>query len=531
MGRPELLNLLKEKAKLEKLIDADPVRFFQPNPGGQYEFLTCEDPQIKGRYFFAGNKTGKTTGAAILAAEYATGEALWGREWRKVHHRVPSTGFIYCEDFATHEQTVIPTFLSWIPKRYLSDRPLERGPTGSVNKILLRNRTVIYLRTYDQGYLKAEGKDYDWGWNDEPPPRDIFTAQWRGLIARDGEMWIAATLLSQEWLYDEMSQDFVRVFDASMYENKWIGEQARTNFEAMLTDDEKQIRIYGKPSSTLSGTIYPSFKDGSPFVVEQIEIPWDVRTDQPWPVVLGIDPHERKPLYCEWAYITPDNGILWFDYALIPSGGIGDIFDKVTEIEKTHAAPTTLVVMDPNRGTAIQLGGSSWRETFEEKGYDVVLGDDNGNFGRGKVREMLAYTTNPDGSILTPPRMRWMEALRGKGGPIYQMVRHTWEDHARGSRFEKGLKEKEKEKNKDFPDIHRYVAAAKLDFKLLTGSDSGIVRFGGKLNGPQENPYVKGASNPGSGRIDRNEDAGSILERFGASNLVSAHGRNSRSRW
>ena len=537
MSRAQAIALDKERIRLEHLIDTNPVRFFQPNKGGQFDFMTCDDPHIKAKYFFAGNQTGKTTGSAILAAERATGKTLWGHSFRKVAHRVPTTGFFYCDSFATHKQTIIPTFLSWCPRREVAG--VERGPTGSPETIHMRNGTIIYCRTYDQGYLATEGKAYDWGWCDEPPPRDIFTGLWRGLVARNGDMWIAATLLSEEWLYDEMNQPFVRVFDASMPDNKWLSEEAVRNYTATLSEDEKQIRIHGKPR-TLSGVLYPNFKDAEPFVVPQVEIPWDVRKDRPWPVILGVDPHERKPLYCEWGYLTPQNEIVWFNYALVPSGPLNAIKERIREIESTHPAPTVMVVMDPNRGKAIQLGGSSWCETFEEWGYDVLLGIDDANFGRGRVREMLAYS---DGQI---PAMRWMEACRGKGGPIYQMLRHSWEDWARGSRFAKGVREKEKELNKDFPDIHRYVAAAKLDYKLLTGADSGMLRLGGNLSGPQENPYVKGASHsvrsPEPQRengfnkrrlpdyADPDADAGAVLERFSRTDAARSY-RNTRGRW
>lgn len=541
MSRSELIALAKTRDKLEKLIDADPVRFFQPNPGGQYDFMTCDDPHIKAKYFFAGNQTGKTTGSAILAAEYATGKPLWGREWRKVKHRTPTTGFFYCDSFATHKQTIIPTFLSWCPRREVAG--VERGPTGSPETIHMTNGTIVYCRTYDQGYLSTEGKAYDWGWCDEPPSRDIFTGIWRGLVARNGEMWIAATLLTEEWLYDEMNQPFVRVFDASMYDNKYLSDEARANYTAMLSEEEKQVRIFGKPR-TLSGVIYPMFRDTEPYVIPHDEHPWDVKTSQSWPIIMAVDPHERKPLHIEWAYITPTNGILWFNYALVPSGSssLSEIRRRLIEIETTHAGPTQVIVMDPNSGTRTQLGGASWRETFEGWGYEVILGDDNQRFGRAAVGDMLHYRSNENGEILSTPLMRWMDSCRGKNGPIYQMLRHSWEDYAHGSRFLKGPREKEKELNKDFPDLHRYVALAKLDYKLLTGTDSGMLRLGGST---QENPYVKGAGHNLTFRerestgvfnqrerkaTDPDADASALLEQYSGSDVAPSYGRN-RHRW
>ncbi len=85
------------------------------------------------------------------------------------------------------------------------------------------------------------------------------------------------------------------------------------------------------------------------------------------------------------------------------------------------------------------------------------------------------------------PKMRWTSNCRGKDGPIWQMERFVWEDWSRNTRMERDQKERPKDLNKDFPDIHRYVAMARLDYHLLLGENHGML----KLNGfdAQHNPY------------------------------------------
>ncbi len=484
---PKLLELLKLKDEYTQLIEEDPIRFFQPSPGGQYDFLTCTDKNVQCLYFFAGNKAGKTTGAAILVSENASGLPLWSRDARHLSDlllsgRTPLRICIFCEDFATHEETIVPTILSWTPRPLLATRPLERGPSGNLIKVLFKSGTVIYLRTYDQGYAKAEGKDYDLVWCDEPPPRDIYTAIFRGLVAKKGTFIIAATLLSETWLYDELDQPFVKSFEATMYDNQWLDAEGRANLEATLSDEERSIRIYGKPTN-LSGLIYTSFKDASPYVIPQSDRIWNAYKEEPYPVILGIDPHERKPMYCEWGWLTPNNCVVWFDYELIPAGSLSDVFARLASREKEHLTPTRLVVMDPNRGRAKQIDNRSWEEEFQERGYDVLLGIDDLNFGHSELREMLATTS---------PQMVWMETCRGKGGPIYQMLRYTWDDYSRGVRFERDPKERPRQRHKDFPDIHRYVAAAHLDFRVLTNKSSLVLDIFRRPDGKEErnrNPY------------------------------------------
>jgi len=470
LDKARLVQLARLQDDLTQLIQDDPVRFFQPSPGGQYDFLTTNDPTIQGLYFFAGNKSGKTTGAAILVSENAAGTPLWGRDFRTkasllLGGREPIRVAAFCEDFSTHEETIVPTILSWTPRNLLHARPLERGPSGNLTAIHYKNGSVCKLRTYDQGYAKAEGKDYNIIWDDEPPPRDIYTAQFRGLVAQRGRLIIAATLLSETWLYDDLEQPFVKAFEASSYDNKWLDSVARGNFESLLDEDERAIRIYGRPTN-LSGKIYPSFKDSPPYVIPLAQRIWDPLKEQPYPVIMAVDPHERKPLYCLWGWVTPMDRVVWFKYALIPSATLTEQFHDISICESEISQPIRLVVMDPNRGAARQIDGRSWQEEFETRGYDVLLGEDNLNFGHSELRETLANI--PD----RPPMMQWMETCRGVGGPIHQMLHYTWDDFSRTIKRNRSLKETPKDKYKDFPDLHRYVAVAvrsgAIGYKFLT---------------------------------------------------------------
>ena len=470
--------LLASLRDLEATVEADPVRFLTPNPGGQWDFMTCDDPTLSGLFFFAGNKTGKTTGACIIAAEFAIGKPLWRnggrvldqRRWDAFHRKPPLRICHFTEDFASHEETIIPTYLSWLPAREV--KSVDKSPSGNFVRIVFVNGTVIFLRTYDQGYDKAEGKDYDVIIDDEPPPRDVFTAQLRGLVATNGRMFIAATLLKEAWLYDECQQPHNRIFAAEIYENQWLSKQAIANFASSLTEDERQIRIYGKPTS-LTGAIYPEFSDKFPHVIDQAPRLWN-ENETPWPIVMGCDPHERKPLYCAWAFLTPTAGLIWFDWRLIPAGSKEAIFAELRDVEANaaigHHSHSRVVVMDPNRGRAKQLGNTSWKETFEENDYEVILGDDNLALGHSAVHDMLHYSSDASGKVSRVPKMQFMESCRGRGGPVAQLLRYSWDDWARGRKIEKAPKEKPRELHKDYPDVVRYVALA-LDQGAITYTD------------------------------------------------------------
>jgi hypothetical protein len=483
-----------ELAKLIVLIENDPVRFLKPNPGGQWDFMTCDNEDLNGLFFFAGNKTGKTTAACVIGAEFAIGRQLWINDrppfdqvrWDRFHRKPPLRIAHFTEDFSSHEETIIPTYLSWIPLHELApNNALVKSPSGNYTQLRFKSGSVIFLRTYDQGYDKAEGKDYDLIIDDEPPPRDVFTAQLRGIVATDGRIYIAATLLKEAWLYDECQQPHNRIFSAEIYENKWLSAKAIENFSLSLTEEERQIRIFGKPTS-LTGAVYPEFADKSPHIIDHVDKFW-TENEKPWPIVMGVDPHERKPLYCMWAYLTPHKGLIWFDYALVTSGSKEAIFNELSTIEKGHHSRSRLVIMDPNRGRAKQLGNVSWQETFEENDYEVLLGDDNLALGHSAVHDLLRYRTDSDtGLVIAMPKMQFMENLRGRGGPIAQLLRYSWDDWARGRRIEKAPKEKPKELNKDFPDVVRYVALA---------LDQGLISYDNLISGGYETFVVSGKRN------------------------------------
>lgn len=458
-SRDQLLTLVKKKEDLEELIRNDPVRFFQPNAGGQLGFMECEDPTKRVRCYFAGNKGGKTTGGGIRTVERLLGRALWDRERRQhLRYRTPARGAVFSEDFDSHVEITVPALLSWTPRGEI--KKLVKNAAQHPVRLEYKNGSVLHFRTYDQGAEKAEGKDWDVVWVDEPPPRNVYTAILRGLVATGGVLYITATLLKETWLYDESEHDHVVIFEGTIHDNSWINASARNDFLASLTDDERQVRELGKPAS-LTGVVYKSFRADTPFVVEPHPIPIDS------PIILGVDPHERRPLHCEWAYVTPQDEIVWFKYALIKAGSLAEIKAELREIESEMPSPVRLCIMDPNRGRAKQIGGASWEDTFAgDFGYQVTLGYDNITFGHTKMREYLSYELDGTGSLVRPPRMRWMKTCSGKGGPIHQMLRYSWEDWAH-RKIERSAKEKPKDLNKDFPDIHRYVACEQLRYDTL----------------------------------------------------------------
>jgi len=457
-NKEQLLLLLEKKEELEALITREPIRFFVPGPGAQRDFLEFQGDQ-RVRLYISGNKGGKSTAGAIRTLEHVLGRPLWGDRLSRPSYSTPPVRWvIFAEDFDSHKEVTVPTIKTWAPAGSIVRE--TRNSQSQVTEHAFENGSLIHYRTYDQGYDKPEGKDWDGAWLDEPPPRDIYTAVFRGIVARNGVMFVTATLLKEGWIYDELDHPHVVGFEGTIHDNEWIPDDAKRDFLASLTEEERAVREHGRPRS-LVGLIYKEFRNGPPFVVDSHPLPAG------YPIILGVDPHERKPVYVMYGYMTPEDRIIWFKWDLIKGSTETDIFARLDEHNAENGAAPAACIMDPNRGKAKQIGGDSWEAMFERHGYAVILGMDDLNIGHTLVRAYLRYDDE------TPPGMMFMDSCRGIKGPIYQLLRYSWEDW-KDRRMERDAKETPRQSYKDFPDIIRYVAAQGLTFDVLLWKQDAI---------------------------------------------------------
>lgn len=458
MSAAQILKLKDKKDELQRLIERDPVRFFQPHEqGGQKPFMSHDDPRTRVLMLIAGNKHGKTAGGAIKFGERLYGSALWGLETRgHLKYPVPARGVVFAEDFDSHKEVTLPNILNWWPKSFI--RQIKRNPAGHVTEIGCANGSVVYFRTYDQGPEKAAGKDWDILWFDEPPPRSVWVEARRGIVATNGVCLLTATLVTEAWLFDEVEVAHTVCFQGTIYDNLWLNRQARDDYLASLDDDERDVRASGQPAS-LSGLVYKGFKDDAPWIVPHT-LPLDV------PIFMGVDPHEQRGVYCLWGYLTPHDRIVWFDWLITRAKDLTGLFTEIEDVIREHPRRPAIVLMDPNRGKTPQMGGTCWQDEFEARGFSVLLGEDDRKSGHAKVQEYLRYEVDDaTNEILVPPRMIFTDHCRGKAGPVWQMLRYAWDD--KKSRRDRDPKEIPKEIHKDFPDVIRYAAKAELTFDAL----------------------------------------------------------------
>lgn len=456
----QIRSVMRAREKLAKTIQANPIRYFQPH-GNQARFLNERGNGIYLLACLCGNKFGKSTVGAIRVLEECYGGPLWGVPERQFTTRIPQFWAIFSESFDNHAEITIPQLKSWAPRGLLVN--FLRNSQGHVNRIECRNGSIISLYSYDQGEKKPEGKDWNGAWFDEPPPLEIYEAVHRGMVVNEGIILVTATVLGEAWLFDLIEKPWAIGFDGSIHDNPWISEPAKDSFLDAIDDPSmRAAREFGIPGR-ISGAIYRNMQSGPPLVIPDHDIPAQAA------VVMAVDPHEQKPVYCLWGYVDTEDRLTWFDWKLVQGQSLEDRFAKIHEVEEYWSLRPKVVVMDPRAGRRTSLTGLTWQSAFEEEGYEVVFPDTGKEIDHVLVEGWLRGEK---------PRMRFTERCIGRGGPVYQMLRYSWDTWKRGHQKREGPKPKPADAYKDFPDCIRYTVLVDPRYKDLVEGNQVIDLLG-----------------------------------------------------
>lgn len=298
-----------------------------------------------------GNRSGKTTGGTAESLFFALGT----HPFFKI--KTPNKGVVIGQDFENHVKNILePKFNEWAPKGSIIKE--ERNQNGAWRKIWLNCGSVIDFLSHDQDLKVFEGSDYDWAWFDEPPPRNIFKAVWRGLTDRGGYCWVTGTLITEPWIAQTIKKPDKNMWFvfADSYDNaknigqgdENLGKQRLLEFENELDPDEREARISGK-SLQLQGQV---FKDWDRSIHLISPFPWPSN----WPVIETIDPHAQKPWAVAWIGITPSGRKILLRSGLY-EGVLETIADQILaermeiEIEHDFKINITRCIIDNHAST------------------------------------------------------------------------------------------------------------------------------------------------------------------------------------
>ena len=289
--------LLAEEMKLEQYVTTHKIEYFKPLPHQKTFIEYLRNPEKKTVLLVGANQIGKTVVCANVAGAFSDGciapwdkEPIFPSEYARENGGKGVIGRILCQDWEkAARDTIVPKLKEWLKGETYETKKNSVGVEHEF--IFPKTKSKFSILTYKEETKAHEGWTGDWVHCDEPPPRDKYIANRRGLVARNGTMTMAMTAISEPWILDEIVENPDRstgiVADIPIEANTHLTAEAIRIFESSLSEDEKVARTRGGWLQ-LTGRIWKCFNQQI-HVIEPFPIPPD------WPVQFQIDFHLINP--------------------------------------------------------------------------------------------------------------------------------------------------------------------------------------------------------------------------------------------
>lgn len=477
------------RQELERRLANERGRYFVPN-GKAEEFLKLLDnarkrPKGSITIFIlrAGNGFSKTASALNLVnylCDQTTNpyfdQVQFLREFKK-----PSVGRI-CTTANAAKKTYSQEIPKWFPRgQYTSS---QKGREFDSYFVFKRTKAEFDIFTFDQDPESGESITLDWAIVDEP----MSHRHWSGLKSRfrfggiiifiltplEGSAWIDSELETEERLGND-----VFVLEASAEDNciehGIRGVLPHAALEDMWKDfDESEMpaRKDGKYLH-MGGVIYRTYRDTAVggHVFEELPDYYRECLDRGrytlWNV---IDPHDRKPFALGWHAAFPNKHVVtiaeWPDDSMPMfhkikswSWGVPEYAELMLATEQVIGKRADYRLIDPNFGVSQKAGEESTLAKFTKskvgsKGWGLPPdGPGAVNQGHIAVKEWLG-----DPARGVAPLWHFMKHCRNHR---FGMRKYGYDENRDET---KGLSEKPELIYKDFPDLVRYAAAAKIRY-------------------------------------------------------------------
>jgi Terminase-like family. len=283
----------------------------------------------------------------------------------------------------------------------------HRNHSGAVDTVHLHNRSALRFDTVKSFMSNpggAESSDWDFIHVDEPCPEPMFKAQARGLVDRSGYAWFTLTALREPWITDAFDVDgvFARdsfVMEGTIYDNPYLSPIAIADYEATLTPDERECRLFGKPLHK-AGLVYKEFQPDRHVLVEPPRGWLSPTTGEPswleppldWSYYLYIDPHAHVPTQVTFLVVDPfDRKYYWhdmFEKCLIP-----ELCARVRAILGKRRLVRCRI--DPIAYVEDPVDGTTWASEYQRCGLHVEKSSKDLSRGILRVQEDLRAALHP----------------------------------------------------------------------------------------------------------------------------------------
>lgn len=281
-----------------------------PNPIQKELLDAWDDPQYKTFTITGGNRIGKTSILSIIADCVMYGEFPWNHQKIHFSHSEPRKIRYVGQDW--HNQikaVVIPEFKKWWPKVRLV-KTTGNGIIPDTTWRDVKTGSTLEIMSNKQEPAVFEGWSGDLLIYDEPPRREIYIANARGLVDRQGRELFGCTLLKEAWIHrdvinkkneDGTPDRSVFSVDGDIYVNVGYGitEEGVEDFKNKLNADEEDARIKGIPGY-MSGLVLPTYS-------RKLHLKTRFLVPLNWIVDIAIDAHPRENQAILFIGTAPDN--------------------------------------------------------------------------------------------------------------------------------------------------------------------------------------------------------------------------------
>lgn len=373
------LELLKKKVlkarKLKRIQDALKRKkavfglpFYRPHYH-QHKFHTNGDK--KRRLAESGNRSGKSQMGVAEDCAWLLGERPWYKHSFDIYTRDPNAQ--EKRKVLRHEGSVNHPYVKKgippVPNKILvlvndndiinevftgkTGKVWEYLPEGFVTKKVKNNMgTTVALECENGSLLQFdtiksyiinpqghESKDWDAIHVDEPCPQDMWNANARGLLDRNGSAWFTLTPLREPWISeyffpddhdaDNRPEEFFKDLELdngellkaysyalrwSMDENPYNSAEAIQSYLSTLDEDEREARRLGIPLA-FAGMVYREFDKGGRHILEEVPKGWKDFDQPPKDCVIfaSIDTHPKTDFHCLLMAVDSNDNMFLYD--------------------------------------------------------------------------------------------------------------------------------------------------------------------------------------------------------------------------
>lgn len=381
------------------------VEFHRPALGGVW---------LPARFFFGGNRSGKTTGGmvdTILQAvdrEFVPEHLRGFKRWEP-----PFKCRIMTPDFGDTHEVVLEKIREWCPRGALKGGSFDRAFDKQKKVLWFKNGSRFHFNSNVQDREQLGGSDLHRVLYDEEPRQDLRTESLTRLIDHDGEEIFCMTPLEgMSWLYDEIYEPWehalsltddlgelelelgMRVLVVDMDDNPHLNEDGKRRALAAYPEHEREARKTGRFVS-FSGLIYPSFSARDHVLPTQVALPASERFVATVPpgveVFVGIDPGYRHMCAVVFCYLDDQDRLVVFDEIAASQATIRVVCEEIRARCRKWGVQPRWYVIDPASRNKVGQTGRSDAQEFSDNGIVTIPGQNAVRAGINRVLERIEF--------------------------------------------------------------------------------------------------------------------------------------------